>query len=80
MLHENIMLSSLGCFCVFNSPHTLDYIRCSLEKTLLSDLHRQDQRMPFQGLPIVIVLAHDPEVTEKGLMHLRDQGQDLADR
>ena len=68
-----------GCFCVFNSPHTLEYIRCSLEKTLLSDLHRHG-RLPFQGLPIVIVLAHNPEVSEKGLMYLRDEGQELADR
>ena len=73
------LITTTGCFCVYNCLESLEYIRCSLEKTLLSDLQRDD-RLPFQGLPIVIVLAHDPEVTEKGLEWLREEGQGLADR
>ncbi len=68
----------LGCFCVYNSAHGLDYVQDSLEKTLLSELH--DDRLPFQGLPVVIVLAHDPAHTERQLQALRDRGQALADR
>ena len=45
----------------------------------MSDLQRED-RMPFQGLPIVLVLGHNPEVSEKGLIELREDGQVLADR
>jgi p190RhoGAP, pG1 and pG2 domains len=69
----------LGCFCVYHSESTLEYVRRSLEKTLLSDLQRDD-RQPFQGLPIVLVLGHNADVTEKGLAQLREEGQALADR
>jgi UDP-N-acetylmuramyl tripeptide synthase len=65
---------------VFNSPSSLDYIQGTLEKTFLSSTDQRLDRLPFQGLPVVVVLAHNPDVTEKGLMHLRDQGQILADR
>ena len=45
----------------------------------MSDLQRED-RLPFQGLPIVLVLAHSPDITEQGLQWLRDEGQSLANR
>lgn len=45
-----------GCFCVYSSHQSLEYIRESLEKTLLSNLE-QDDRLPFHGLPIVILFA-----------------------
>ena len=45
----------------------------------MSDLERED-RLPFQGLPIAIVLAHNPGLSDKGLMELREEGQSLADR
>ena len=67
-----------GCFCVYNSLRGLEYIQESLEKTLLSDVC--EDRLPFQGLPVGVVLAHDPSHTEKDLMILRDGGQSLADR
>ena len=67
-----------GCFCVYNSLRGLEYIQESLEKTLLSDV--REDRLPFQGLPVGVVLAHDPSHTEKDLMILRDGGQSLADR
>jgi len=73
------MLILVGCFCVFNSTASLEFVRHSLEKTILSDLARDD-RLPFQGLPIVLVLAHEAALSEKGLMSLRDEGQSLADR
>ena len=56
----------------------LEYIQESLEKTLFSDVC--EDRLPFQGLPVGVVLAHDPSHTEKDLMILRDGGQSLADR
>jgi len=64
---------------VYHSESTFEYVRLSLEKTLLSDLQRDD-RLPFQGLPIVLMLGHNPDVTEKGLSVLREEGQALADR
>ena len=65
---------------MFNSPATLEFIRDSLEKTILSDLNRHDNRRPFQGLPIVAVLAYDPDINENDLLQLREEGQSLADR
>ncbi|XP_026272449.1 rho GTPase-activating protein 190 isoform X11 [Frankliniella occidentalis] len=67
-----------GCFCVYSNPSTFEYVRESLEKTLLSNLE-QDDRLPFQGLPIVILFVADPSVEEKEVLRLREEGQSLAD-
>ncbi|XP_059469342.1 rho GTPase-activating protein 190 isoform X9 [Neocloeon triangulifer] len=67
-----------GCFCVYSNPESFEYVRDSLEKTLLSNLEQED-RLPFQGLPIVILFSCDPSVDEKEAMHLREEGQSLAD-
>ena len=40
----------------------------------------QDDRLPFQGLPIVILFVADPSVEEKEVLRLREEGQSLADR
>ncbi|KAG8238492.1 hypothetical protein J437_LFUL018422, partial [Ladona fulva] len=49
-----------------------------MEKTLLSNLEQED-RLPFQGLPLVILFVADPSVEEKEAMCLREEGQSLAD-
>ncbi|CAB3372513.1 Hypothetical predicted protein [Cloeon dipterum] len=67
-----------GCFCVYSNPESFEYVRDSLEKTLLSNLEQED-RLPFQGLPIVILFSCDASVDEKEAMHLREEGQSLAD-
>lgn len=64
---------------MYSNPHTFEYVRESLEKTLLSNLE-QDDRLPFQGLPIVILFVADPSVEEKEVLRLREEGQSLADR
>ena len=51
----------------------------NLRKTLMSDPQR-GEKLPFRGLPVVIVLAHNPDLTDKELSILRDKGQQLADR
>ncbi|KAH9367635.1 hypothetical protein HPB48_013653 [Haemaphysalis longicornis] len=45
-----------SCLCVYASQPGLEYIRESLEKTLLANLEQQD-RLPFHGLPLVMVVA-----------------------
>ncbi|KAH9370624.1 hypothetical protein HPB48_010713 [Haemaphysalis longicornis] len=45
-----------GCLCVYTSQPELKYIRESLEKTLLANLEQED-RLPFHGLPLVMVFA-----------------------
>ena len=37
----------LGCFCVYSDVASFEYIRSSLEKTLLSNLEKDDG-LPFQ--------------------------------
>ncbi|KAH9367328.1 hypothetical protein HPB48_019158 [Haemaphysalis longicornis] len=39
-----------GCLCVYTSQPGLEYIRESLQKTLLANLEQED-RLPFHGLP-----------------------------
>ena len=67
-----------GCFCVFSNAESFEYIRDSLEKTLLSNLEQED-RLPFQGLPIVIVMAADPLLSDEEFDHLRGEGINLAE-
>lgn len=69
----------LGCFCTYSNASSFEYIRDSLEKTLLSNLEQED-RLPFQGLPLVIVFAADKDVDEKEHKHLREEGQNLSGR
>ncbi|XP_013791934.2 rho GTPase-activating protein 190-like [Limulus polyphemus] len=66
-----------GCFCVYSNHQTLEYIRESLEKTLLSNLEQED-RLPFHGLPIVILFAADSSTNEKDLSFLCEEGQNRA--
>ncbi|XP_077499589.1 rho GTPase-activating protein 190 isoform X3 [Amblyomma americanum] len=57
-----------GCLCVYSSQQSLEYIRESLEKTLLANLE-QDDRLPFHGLPLVMVYAGpaDPALRQEGI-------------
>jgi len=58
-----------GCFCVYNSKSGLSYVQQSLESSL-----------DFHGLPVVVVLGHNPDADERTLALLREGGQQLADR
>lgn len=68
-----------GSFCIYSNEETFEYIRSSLEKTLLSNLEQED-RLPFQGLPIVILFVPDGSIDELEAMRLREEGQNLSDR
>lgn len=68
-----------GCFCVYSDSSTFEYVRDSLEKTLLSNLEQED-RIPFQGLPMVVIFLPEPHLEEDELMKLHEEGQSLADR
>ncbi|XP_053593266.1 rho GTPase-activating protein 190 isoform X1 [Microplitis demolitor] len=67
-----------GSFCIYANEDSFEYIRSSLEKTLLSNLEQED-RLPFQGLPIVIMFVPDITIDEMESMRLREEGQNLAD-
>uniref|UniRef100_T1KJS5 Rho-GAP domain-containing protein n=1 Tax=Tetranychus urticae TaxID=32264 RepID=T1KJS5_TETUR len=66
-----------GLFCVYSNHQTLEYIRDSMEKTLLSNLEADD-RLPFHGLPMVILFAADSNINEKDIIFLREEGQNRA--
>lgn len=68
-----------GSFCVYSNAESFEYIRESLEKTLLSNLEQED-KLPFQGLPIVLMFLQDTFIEEKDILKLREDGQNLADR
>ncbi|XP_066261136.1 rho GTPase-activating protein 190 [Euwallacea similis] len=67
-----------GSFCVYSNAESFEYIRESLEKKLLSNLE-QDDKLPFQGLPIVLVYLQDAATDEKEGLKLKEDGQNLAD-
>ncbi|CAH1985676.1 unnamed protein product [Acanthoscelides obtectus] len=67
-----------GSFCVYSNAESFEYIRESLEKKLLSNLE-QDDKLPFQGLPIVLMFLQDSSVDEKEVLRLKEDGQNLAD-
>ncbi|XP_046620253.1 rho GTPase-activating protein 190 isoform X2 [Neodiprion virginianus] len=67
-----------GSFCIYSNEESFEYIRSSLEKTLLSNLEQED-RLPFQGLPIVIMFVADACIDEMEALRLREEGQNLAD-
>ena len=67
-----------GCFCIFSDADSFEYVRDSLEKTLLANLEHED-RLPFQGLPIVIVMAAEPSLTEDDFERLKGEGLNLAE-
>lgn len=67
----------VGCVCVYSNSKSFEYIRDSLEKTLLSNLEKDD-KLPFQGLPIILLYLNEYG-TEPNLS-LQEEGQSLADR
>ena len=72
------LFPATGCFCTFSDGPTFEYIRTSLEQTLLSNLEQED-RLPFQGLPLVIVFAADRSIGREEAARLREEGRALAD-
>lgn len=78
-LTEQNAFVSTGSFCIYSNEDSFEYVRSSLEKTLLSNLEQED-RLPFQGLPIVIMFVPDSMIDEVEALRLREEGQNLADR
>ncbi|XP_076636409.1 rho GTPase-activating protein 190 isoform X1 [Colletes latitarsis] len=67
-----------GSFCIYSNEISFEYIRSSLEKTLLSNLEQED-RLPFQGLPIVIMFVPESTIDKMEAIRLREEGQNLAE-
>ncbi|XP_075987224.1 rho GTPase-activating protein 190 isoform X2 [Anticarsia gemmatalis] len=67
-----------GYFCVYQDQESFEYIRGCAEKTLLSSLEQED-KLPFQGLPLVVMFVQDEGMDKKELTRLQEEGQNLAD-
>ncbi|CAH2099093.1 unnamed protein product [Euphydryas editha] len=67
-----------GYFCVYQDQESFEYIRGCAEKTLLSSLEQED-KLPFQGLPLVVMFVQDEGMDKKELARLQEEGQNLAD-
>ncbi|VVC36948.1 Hypothetical protein CINCED_3A007446 [Cinara cedri] len=66
-----------GCICIYSNSESFEYIRESFEKTLLSNLEKDD-KLPFQGLPIILLYISESGIGQKDLT-LLEEGQSLAD-
>ncbi|XP_028025613.1 rho GTPase-activating protein 190 isoform X1 [Bombyx mandarina] len=67
-----------GYFCVYQDQESFEYIRACAEKTLLCSLEQED-KLPFQGLPLVVMFVQDEGMDKKELARLQEEGQNLAD-
>ncbi|XP_067656081.1 rho GTPase-activating protein 190-like isoform X5 [Haliotis asinina] len=67
-----------GCVCVYNSLHTLTYVRESLERSLFTDLEQDVQAL--NGMPIAVIQAYNSSQSDKEREILHDDGQNLAKR
>ncbi|XP_068624709.1 rho GTPase-activating protein 190 [Battus philenor] len=67
-----------GYFCVYQDQESFEFIRNCAEKTLLSSLEQED-KLPFQGLPLVVMFVQDEGMDKKELARLQEEGQNLAD-
>ncbi|KAJ6224769.1 hypothetical protein RDWZM_003314 [Blomia tropicalis] len=67
--------------CVYSNRSSLEYVRKSLEQSLLTDLQfgNPHHANPVSiGLPLVLLLATSPEVSSKERSFLREEGQNRA--
>jgi hypothetical protein len=58
-----------GCFCIYSDSASLEYIRCSLETTLVANLEKEDRL-----LPLVILFQPPPNTGDKELLFLQSEG------
>ena len=67
----------LGVICAYSNEESLEYVRESLEKSLLSQLEREET-VPTP--PITILFAPDPDLDHNTAENLHDEGVNLAER
>lgn len=67
--------------CVYSNRSSLEFVRKSLEQSLLTDLQfgNPHHANPVSiGLPLVLLLATSPETSAKERSYLREEGQNRA--
>ena len=67
-----------GCLCIYSNHQTLEYVTDSVEKTLLSNLEAEEDRLPFLGLPLCILYAAEADASDKDRALLCEEGENRA--
>ncbi|XP_063868040.1 rho GTPase-activating protein 190-like isoform X23 [Scylla paramamosain] len=65
-----------GVVCAYSNEASLEYVRESLEKSLLTQLEREESS---PTPPITVLFAPDPDLDHNASQHLHDEGANLAD-
>ncbi|XP_069168256.1 rho GTPase-activating protein 190 isoform X29 [Procambarus clarkii] len=65
-----------GVVCAYSNEASLEYVRESLEKSLLTQLEREEST---PTPPITVLFAPDPDLDHNASQHLHDEGANLAD-
>ena len=68
-----------GCFCIYSSAVSLDYISTCLERVFLSS-NLSENDLLFNGLPIIFLFSPDFELSEEEVEFLKEEGQNKAKR
>ena len=89
---DGFLFSKIGCFCIYDSKETFQYVRMSVDEALVHDeetgsggenLYENGTTCrpaagPSAGLPTVLVFAPRADFKESEVQRLREAGQDLA--
>lgn len=67
-----------ACLCIYSNHQTLEYVTDSVEKTLLSNLEAEEDRLPFLGLPLAILYAAEPDSCDEDRALLSEEGENRA--
>uniref|UniRef100_A0A7G3AVT8 Putative rho gtpase-activating protein 5 n=1 Tax=Lutzomyia longipalpis TaxID=7200 RepID=A0A7G3AVT8_LUTLO len=74
---KSIDFQSSGLVCVYSNQMSFEYLKESLEKSLLCNLELEDK---FENLPLVLVYQpEDSKLEETGIELLRSEGHQLAE-
>lgn len=65
-----------GVVCAYSNEASLEYVRESLEKSLLTQLESEEST---PTPPITVLFAPDPDLDHNAAQHLHDEGAKLAD-
>lgn len=65
-----------GVICAYSNEASLEYVRESLEKSLLTQLEREEST---PTPPITVLFAPDPDLDHNAAQQLHDEGANLAD-
>lgn len=77
MSNHHLSIPSTGVVCAYSNEASLEYVRESLEKSLLTQLEREESG---PTPPITVLFAPDPDLDHNASQHLHDEGANLADR